>query len=505
MSRIIIVIVALGLLAGAAFAQNSVAPAEGLAAITAEALLADVTHLASPAYNGRLSGSPGYVAAARWAAERFAALGLQPGGQADDHDGGYLQWFDIEYNQITAPPRLTVIAADGVVTVCRLGPDFTARGFTGSGEIAAPVVFVGYGLSQPGRGYDDYEGLDVAGKIILCFKPNPAWSPDSTGWDADSQSPRVKSLTARAHGAVAMLWFETSVAEGRPARAPIGSTLHGPGVQPEDFPQLEISEETAGRLLGGVGEGSRLRAWIDAEKKPHPVVLATRAEVAVQARYNAAQPTCNVVGVLRGSDPALAGQSLIIGGHLDHVGRQSDAFYFPGANDNASGSAAVLRLAEAFTRAGQRPARTVVFVLFSSEESGLEGAKHHAANPVLPLKDAAAMFNLDCVACGDSIQVGSGKTSPELWARARELDAAGDACLVARTWGGGGADASPFHDAGVKTLYWVTTNSYPHLHGPGDKPETLNGPLYEKLVRLCFRTAWEVAMGGVLAPTASHR
>jgi len=495
LSRIIIAVTALGLLAGAASAQPSAqpsaAPAEGLAVITAEALLADVAHLASPAYDGRLSGSPGYVAAARWGAERFAALGLEPGGE-----DGYLQWFDIEHNEFTAPPRLSLTAADGVVTECRLGPDFAARGFSGSGEISAPVVFVGYGLSQPERGYDDYAGLDVAGKIVLCFKPNPAWAPDSTGWDPGSQTPRVKSLAARAHGAVALLWFDVPAAGGRPARAPIGSVLHGPGAQPEDFPQLEISNATADRLLGAEGEGARLRALIDTEKKPRSAALAAKADVAVQARYTAAHPTCNVVGVLRGSDPARAEQALVIGGHLDHVGRQSSDLYFPGANDNASGSAAVLRLAEAFTRAGTRPARTVVFVLFASEESGLEGAKHHAAHPVLPLANTAAMFNLDCVACGDSIQVGSGKTSPELWARARELDAAGDACLVARTWGNGGADATPFHEAGVKTLYWVTTNSYPYLHDAGDKPETLNAPLYEKLVRLCFRTAWDVAMGG---------
>jgi hypothetical protein len=68
--------------------------------------------------------------------------------------------------------------------------------------------------------------------------------------------------------------------------------------------------------------------------------------------------------------------------------------------------------------------------------------------------------------------------------------------MVTRTWADGGADATPFHQAGVKTLYWVTTKSYPHLHAPADLPGTLNGPLYEKLVRLCFRTAWDVAMGG---------
>ncbi len=481
---VIIVLVA----ASAAFAQ---APDAGLAVITADRLLADVGHLTDPALDGRLAGSPGYLAAARWAADRFATLGLSPGGE-----DGYLQWFDIEYNAFVASPTLVVTGADGVTTACALGPDFTARGFSGSGDLASSVAFVGYGLSQPDRGYDDYAGLDVTGKIVLCFKPNPSWAPsDSTAWAADSQTPRQKSLVAQAHGAIGLLWFETA-ATGKPARAPIGSVLHGPGKMPVNFPQLEISEGVAEKLLGaGAGEAARLRELIDKDKKPHSKALESTAKVSVYADYSAKHPTCNVVGVLRGSDPKLAGEALVIGGHLDHVGRQGEGLYFPGANDNASGASAVLRLAEAFARAGARPARTVVFVLFSSEESGLEGAKWHVAHPFLPLKDTAAMFNLDCVACGDSIQVGSGKTSPELWARARALDEAGDNFMVTRTWGDGGADAAPFSQAGVKTLYWVTTNSYPHLHAPGDLPETLNGPLYEKLVRLCFRTAWEVAMG----------
>lgn len=468
------------------------------AALSADSLLADVAHLAAPGLDGRLSGSAGYLQAARWAADRFAALGLEPGGDPLDDEGGargWLQWFTAEYNEILATPRLAVTAADGATTELKAGPDFTARGFSGSGAVRAPVVFAGYGLSQPQRGYDDYAGLDARGKIVLCFKPNPAWSPDSTGWDADSQTPRQKSLTARAHGAVALLWVETG-ADQRPARAPIGSVLHGPGEQPRDFPQLEISEAVADRLLGAPGAARRLRKEIDAAMAPRSRVLDARAEISVQARYEAAHPTCNVVGLLRGSDPALAAQPLLIGAHLDHVGRQGPDLYFPGANDNASGSAAVLRLAEAFARAERRPARPVVFVLFAGEESGLEGAKHHAAHPLLPLSGTVAMFNLDCVAFGDSVQVGSGKTSPGLWARARELDAEGDAITVARTWGGGGADATPFHEAGVPTLYWATTNSYRHLHDAADTPQTLNGPLYEKLVRLCHRLAWDVADGG---------
>lgn len=495
MSRLLPVL----LLCVPAVASASPAPASGLAALVADSLLADVAHLAAPRLDGRLSGSAGYLEAAGWAADRFAALGLEPGGDPAGQGGdarGWLQWFEAEYNEILGTPRLAVTGPDGTPVALRAGPDFTARGFSGSAEVEAEVVFTGYGLSQPERGYDDYAGIDVRGKIVLCFKPNPAWSPDSTGWDVHSQTARQKSLAARAHGAVGLLWFDTGTAE-RPARAPIASVLHGPGEQPRDFPQLEISEAVADLLLGGPESARRLRAELDARKQPLSRALAgQRAAVTVEARYAARHPTCNVVGVLRGADPALAGQPLVVGAHLDHVGRQGPELYFPGANDNASGSAAVLRLAEAFARADRRPARPVVFVLFAGEESGLEGAKHHAAQPLLPLEDTVAMFNLDCVAFGDSVQVGSGKTSPALWARARELDAEGDAITVARTWGGGGADATPFHEAGVPTLYWVTTNSYRHLHDPGDVPATLNGPLYEKLVRLCFRAAWDVADGG---------
>lgn len=479
-------------------APAGAAPDNAPAALSADSLLADVAHLAAPRLDGRLSGSAGYLEAARWAADRFAALGLEPGGDplADDGDArGWLQWCTAEYNEILGAPRLVVTGPDGAATELKAGPDFTARGFSGSGAVQAPVVFTGYGLSQPQRGYDDYADLDARGKIVLCFKPNPAWSPAAAGWDADSHTPRQKSLAARAHGALALLWVETGT-DARPARGPIGSVLHGPGEQPLDFPQLEISEAAADRLLGGPGAARRLREQIDAAKAPRSKVLAARAELEIDARYEAAHPTCNVVALLRGADPALAEQPLLIGAHLDHVGRQGPDLYFPGANDNASGSAAVLRLAEAFARAERRPARPVVFVLFAGEESGLEGAKHHAAQPRLPLSGTVAMFNLDCVAFGDSVQVGSGKTSPGLWARARELDAEGDAITVARTWGGGGADATPFHEAGVPTLYWATTSSYRWLHDPGDVPATLNGPLYEKLVRLCHRVAWDVADGG---------
>jgi hypothetical protein len=471
--------------------------ARGLAVIDQDALLTDVATLAAPEFSGRLSGSAGYEAAARWAARRFGRLGLQSGGD----NGHYLQHLTIEHNEILGTPELTLTLPDGEVVPARLGRDFTCRGFTGKGEVTAEVVFVGYGLSAPDRGYDDYAGVDVEGKVVLMFKPDPGWAPDSLGWDRASGLPRSRARTAREHGARAVLWCDVP-GEDRwaPYQGPIGSVLHGPGEHVGDVPHLELDVALAARILGGEGAVHARRARIDSLQAPWSGPTGVIAHVAVDAAYDPQRETCNVVGILPGSDPQLRQQALVLGAHLDHVGRQSPEVYFPGANDNASGSAAILRLAEAFTAAGRAPRRSVVFVLFAGEESGLVGARHHAANPAFPPERTVAMFNLDCIAVGDSIRIGGGESAPALWDLARELDADGDRRTVAATWRGGGADATPFFERGIPTLYWVTTNSYEHLHRPSDTPQTLDGPLFTDLVRLAFRTAWTVADAPAAGP-----
>jgi len=464
--------------------------ARGLATITSQHLLADVATLAGPEFSGRLPGDVGYEKAAAWAAARFQELGLEPGGDED----GYQQHLPIEYNAIQGTPTLQVTSPDGRTVPARLGPDFVCRGFSGSGTVDAEVVFAGYGLSVPERGYDDYAEIDVADKVVLVFKPNPGWCPDTLGWDWASSTPRAKATTARDHGARAILWVSPPRGgDMANLRGPIGSVLHGPAAHLADMPHLEISLALADKMLGDSGETLRLQALIDSLETPSSMMTGSRAALDVQAIYEPERETSNVVAVLRGSDPELTEEALVIGAHLDHVGRQSPEFYFPGANDNASGSAAVLRLAEAFSRAGRAPRRSVVFVLFAGEESGLIGARFHAENPVFPAEHSTAMFNFDCVACGDSIRVGGGRDYPELWNLAREFDSQQHAMMVEQTWGGGGADATPFHEAGLRTLYWVTTNGYANLHAPGDTPETLNGSLYEQLVKVAFQTAWTVA------------
>lgn len=456
------------------------------ASITKSDLIRRVTSLTSGSMAGRLPGTSGYRMAAEEVANFFAILGLQPGG-----DKGYLQTLPIEANEVVGEP---VFSIKGSQNPYVLGEDYIFRGFTGQGDVSAPVVFCGYGLSFPDQGYDDYADVDVEGKIVLVFKQGPTWNlPDGTSWGGMS-NPRPKARTAAEHGALGVLMV--SRPNDKNQQPLIGSVMHGDGEHEINMPQLQISHGVAADLLKNTGLGLHdFQTTIDESGKPVSVELDLSVDLKVATRYQADAETWNVVGILPGSDPDRGTEFLVIGAHLDHVGVQAGQALFPGANDNASGASAVMEIAEAFVRSGHPPQRTIIFVLFSGEEQGLIGSRFYAENPVRPLDATVAMMNFDCVAHGDGIRVGGGKSTPLLWGRTLQLDAIDKKLMVTNTFGGGGADAAPFHDKGLPTLYFVTTNSYDHLHRTSDKVETLNGDLFEAITRLGYRTAAWVADG----------
>lgn len=305
--------------------------------------------------------------------------------------------------------------------------------------------------------------------------------------------PRPKALAAVEHGALAVLTVQRPDVEWNPQ--PIGSVMHGPGEQLRGVPQLEVSPRVASWLLEGSDTDlTGLQARIDQGRAPASQALARLALVDVAAWYEPEAPSANVVGILRGADPALRDEVVVVGAHLDHVGRQGEVLY-PGANDNASGSAGVLAVAEALARSSAPPARSVIFVLYAAEESGLLGAGHMAANPPVPLEHIVAVVNMDCIGHGSgTLKLGGGEASPRLWELARGLDA--DHITVEETWYGGGADAQPWFDVGLPTLYFATEDSYTHLHKPSDTPDTLDPALYTAVVRLAARTTATLARGG---------
>jgi aminopeptidase YwaD len=463
----------------------------GIELISKQDLMKTVNFLASKELAGRLSGSDGYNKAAYYMSNEFRMLGLKPLG-----DNGYFQTFNVEYNQILPPVKLNLIKGGKVIKEFKIGRDYVCRGFSGSGKFTVPVVFCGYGISQPQNGYDDYAGIDVKEKVVICFKYNPGWKiNDTTNWG--NNLPREKSSIAAKHGAVGIL-FVSAPNEKNPQKT-ILSILHGEGTQDEKFPELHIDIQVADEFLSGCGYTlNELQAKIDSSKRPFSLGLTNSVGLEVHTKYSKEQPTMNVAGMLEGSDDKLRDEYLVIGAHLDHVGSQAGEIYAPGANDNASGSAAVLEIANAFVEGNVHPKRSVIFILFASEEIGMAGSTYFIEHSPVPLEKITAMINMDCIGYGDSIKVGNGKSAPHLWNIAKEQDSHFSKLMVKDTWSGGGADASPFYQKGIPCAYFVTTNSYEHLHYITDTPETLNKDLSEKITKLVYLTAYEVASGNYI-------
>lgn len=458
------------------FAQDTT----GVSFISAVNLMKTDSYLTSKELKGRLSGSKEYYKAADFIAGEFSKIGLKPLGNIN-----YFQNFKIEYNEIIAPCKFALVENGKTLKQFSPGNDYTCRGFTGSGHFTAPVVFAGYGFSD--AGYDDYAGLDVKGKIVLMFKQVPNWKIGENNWNA---SLRFREKIAFDKGALAIL-FVSKPNDANPQK-PIGSTLDGEGNYIPTFPMLQVDITVADEFLKGSPYTLKiLQTIIDSLKQPMPLVLNSNAELNINAIYEEERNTMNIAGMLEGKTD----EYVIIGAHLDHVGGQGDIIYFPGANDNASGSSAVLEIARAFANSKMKPKRSIIFILFSNEESGLNGATYFTEHPLLPLEKVTAMLNMDCVGFGDSIHIGNGKSAPELWNITRNLDSLFTKQMVMNTWNGGGADATPFHQKGIPCLYFVTTNSYKHLHLPSDLPETLNKNLFEKITRLAYLTALNIANG----------
>jgi hypothetical protein len=348
---------------------------------------------------GRAAGTPGADRAASYLGAEFRRLGLQPAGDS----GGFLQRFEVLTGVRLGPGASIEVTAPGVAPrTFAGGAEFLPFTFSADGDVAGNVVFAGYGITAPPLGYDDYAGLDVRGHVVLVMTGEPR--------ETDPRGPfrpaehfhytelRHKILNAREHGAGAVIIVENP---GRGDRlAALRGTTPSWGIV-----AISARREVADALLSPAGlDLAGLQAEIERARAP-----ASRAVPGARARIRVTLlrdrgTTANVVGLLPGSDPTLAGEAVVVGAHYDHLGRGSpfslapergDAIH-PGADDNASGTAALLGIAETLARTGSGR-RSIVVVAFSGEELGLLGSTHYVSQPAVPIDWTVAMVNLDSV------------------------------------------------------------------------------------------------------------
>ncbi len=450
----------------AALAPSAV---KALAGIRGAEAYAYVERLASPEFAGRFTGHEGYTAAARWAAGLFKQWGLKP----IDPKTGYLQPYPSPYT-IVRSAEMTLLSPDGE-TETKLGPnvDFLPLFYTDSGSAEAGLVFAGWGIAAPDLNYDDYAGLDVKGKLILCFRGQPDRA-DRRFEVYDEHRTRMK--TAKDKGALGLIYIYP-----KPISNPNGDW------QPGFLPAL-ISEKTADLILKEVGSNSAdLKKALTAYRRPIGFDLKSKIRYAVVAEYHPDGIGYNVAGYVEGSDRALRREVIVIGGHLDHNGLHL-GFLYPGADDNASGSASVMEIAQAFAELSRKPKRSVAFVLFGGEEMGLQGSTYFADHPPATFTKIDAMFNYDMTGEGDGAW---GGVTEEALRRAfleadKHVGILRGLEVMRGPAGVRGSDFAPFMEKGI-TAASIGSNG-PHLayHEIGDTIYRINPTIMADIAKVSF-------------------
>ncbi len=469
---------------------------------SAEWLLDQVKILSAPETEGRASGTPGAERAARHIAGAFREAGLAPGGDA----GTYFQSFPVMTGiHLGVANSLTILTPSQ--RSMTLGRDFTPLAVSSDGSVTADLVFAGYGISAPDLGYDDYAGLDVRGKIVLVLTGEPRARDPASPFrrpEAYHYSERShKIINAREHGASAIAIVPHPV-EATDAPPPLRGIS-----QPWGILAVGVTRAVADSLLAHGGRRvADLADGIDRSLSPHSFPL-TGVQMKVAVSLVRERGTAfNVVGILPGTDARLGREAVVVGAHYDHLGRGGEGslapdqigVIHPGADDNASGTAAVMGLARAFAT-GDRTPRTIVFVAFAGEEMGLLGSSHFVRTAPFPEGKTVFMVNLDMVGrLRDGKLYVAGVDSGE-GLRGLVTEAARGLGLVPQLRGDpfSPSDHTAFYTAGVPVLF-LFTGAHSDYHRPSDTWEKLNPQGLETATAFAARVVTTLA-GPSPAPT----
>ncbi len=387
--------------------MNSPSGADDSNPLLKSRLEAHITFLADDLLRGRQPGTPGYDVAARYVASHFAQLGLLPAGE----QSGWYQQVPLRRTRMVDDSAVLGVDVDGQVRRFSFveefysGPDITSE----HNEVRAPAVFAGYGIDAPELEYSDYDGLDVHGKIVVILSGQPANFPSEEG--AHFASYREKDRAAVAHGAVGLVRIHTPRRDRRVAWDRYASRVGTPGMgwidtdgQPfAGFPELRtnaILHHSAGaELFAGTAHSLEELITLDEAGEPLPGFALDAVLFASQRAQHDLLTSPNVVGLLPGQDPLLAGEYLVYTAHLDHIGELHakegvEDVINNGALDNASGIAVMLETARLLSQ-GPAPRRSILFIAVTAEEKGLVGSEYFAQNPTVPATAMVGAINLD--------------------------------------------------------------------------------------------------------------
>jgi Tol biopolymer transport system component len=460
-----------------------------LAAATPPPIETHIRTLSSDAMEGRGLGTNGLGKAADYIEQQLRAAKLQPA-----FGKSYRQQFPVKVGVARGTNnKIAGLAED----------DWTPLGFSSSGSFSAPVAFVGYGIEAAPLGYRELEGIDLKGKVALMLRYEPQERDETSVFDGKRPSRwsamRYKAMQARERGAVAVVFVTGPLQDEAKDKLP---ALANDGPEsPAGIPVIQVKTSAAQQWI----DLAEFQKAVDADLKPRSRVLDATLSGTVDVNATFAD-AANVAGLIEGRGK-LKNETVVIGAHYDHLGhggkgsmRPNDTAIHNGADDNASGTAAVLvaaqRLNELLKDAKDR--RTIVVALFSAEEMGLGGSSFFVEHPPVPLSGIKAMINLDMVgAMRDEKLVALGSESAPEWQPL--LDRLGAELKLNVFPGGDGygpSDQTSFYARQIPVLHFFT-GTHERYHTPDDDADAVNFAGAGRIAELTARVASSLARGDV--------
>ena len=477
--------------------QSASTLSQALENISSERMLVDIHTLSSPSFNGRQTGTENDLRSAQWVAQEFLSAGLRlprvfngslvvPAlTEKDGATAGIMA--DLIPTPVILPTPLLRIDPLARLLPLALGTDYLPIFDAPSADIHSPIVFAGYGIVDSVQGIDDYADMDVKNRIVLFLrgKPDHVKHPVS---HAD------KVRFAQDRGALAYLTATGPILHPYETRRGVtGSPSAFYGQLPLDqaIPGAWISTVLAEQILADPNSSTpnRLRMLQEQlNRSPSTQSHMTKHDASLQWNSETQDGLLNnVLGVIPGSGP----NWIIIGAHRDHFGTPA-GLLFPGADDNASGTAVILEVARTLMKARFQPQRSILVVSFSGEERDLLGSRLYTSRPIVPLTATKAMINVDHAGIGNGrLTVGVTGMEKSMASEAGQMAGLSERLDLYGFFPGG--DHVPFKDAGVPTITVVSGGIHPHFHQPTDTADTLDPEILKSVARYVLALTWQLA------------
>ncbi|MBI4548168.1 MAG: M28 family peptidase, partial [Ignavibacteriae bacterium] len=463
--------------------------------ITAQELQHHVKYLTSDELQGRRAGEKGNEVAAAYIASEFKKYGLLPVGDK----GTYLQHFNFISSVKVGEQNKFAITANGKSDTLTLQEEFRPMGFSLDTTITAQLVFCGYGISDTALNYDDYANIDVTNKIIIVLRYTPEGRKQESPFFKHAPF-RAKAFQARTQGAAGAIFLSGPLDEDSIPRL-IPFTFER-GFGHSGIAAVTMKWTTVDSIFKLVGKDLKaIQQEMNSTKQPQSfklpgVIVSLQTQV-----FKVTSTTANILGYSEGVDPVLKNEVLVIGAHMDHLGMGGDGSLKPdtvaihyGADDNASGTAALLEVAQYVSSQRYSLKRSILFIAFSGEELGLLGSDYYVKNPAFPLERTIAMMNMDMIGrLRESTLVVEGMgTSPRWRDIVQRQNADSFFTLKLKDDGFGPSDHASFYAKDIPVMFFFT-NLHSDYHRPSDTREKINYDGEQHIVEFVARIVTDIA------------